>query len=130
MMKYWLCFLCLFFITSILFSQKEQDAMFRENATHNFSVQTDTTKTFRQFNWQYQTGAAIRSTPVCNKEFVFVGSSDGYLYALHQSTGKLAWKYHCGSAITSSPAYSKGVVYVSTLDQQLFAVDAANGKQV
>jgi outer membrane protein assembly factor BamB len=130
MMKYWLCFLCLSFITSILFSQKEQDAMFRENATHNFSVQTDTTKTFMQFNWQFQTGAAIRSTPACNKDLVFVGSSDGYLYALHKQDGKLTWKYNCGSAITASPAYSKGVVYVSTLNQHLFAVDAVNGKQV
>ncbi len=129
-MKYWVCFIGLFFITSILFSQKEQDAMFREHATHNFSVQTDTTKTFTQFHWQFQTGAAVRSTPVCNKALVFVSSSDGYLYALHKQDGKLSWKYNCGSAITASPAYSKGVVYVSTLDQQLFAIDAANGKQV
>lgn len=104
--------------------------MFRENATHNFFIQTDTTKTFTQFNWQFQTGAAIRSTPVCNRNLVFTGSSDGYLYALHKSTGELVWKYNCGSAITASPAYSKGIVYVSTLNQNLFAVDAVNGKQV
>ena len=127
-LAYALC--CILLPVYVLCQQQDTDAMFRENATHNFFKPTDTTKTFRQFNWQFQTGAAVRSTPVCNKELVFAGSSDGYLYALHESTGKLAWKFYCGSAITASPAYSKDVVYVSTLDQQLVAVNAANGKQV
>src|SRR5690349_21662296 len=116
MIKYCLCLLCFLSIKPMLFSQQETDAMFRDNATHNFFVQTDTTKTFTHTNWQFQTGAAIRSTPACNKDLVFAGSSDGYLYALHKSTGKLAWKYNCRSAITASPAYSKGVVYISTLN--------------
>src|SRR3954452_12298779 len=103
--------------------QQDADAMFRDNTTHNFFVQTDTTKTFTKFAWQFQTGAAIRSTAACNNSLVFVGSSDGYLYALHKQDGKLAWKYNCGSAITASPAYSKGVVYISTLNQNLLAVD-------
>jgi outer membrane protein assembly factor BamB len=127
-LTYTLC--CILLPAYVLCQQQDADAMFREHASHNFSVQSDTTKTFTQFNWQFQTNAAIRSTPVCNKELVFVGSSDGYLYALHKQDGKLAWKFNCGSAITASPAYSKGIVYVSTLDQHLFAVDVANGKQV
>src|SRR5437764_6629319 len=118
-LAYSLC--CTLIPAYVCCQQQDADAMFRENATHNFFKQTDTTKTYSQFNWQFQTGAAIRSTPVCNKDLVFMGSSDGYLYALHQSTGELAWKYNCGTAITSSPAYSRDVVYVSTLNQNLYA---------
>src|SRR6478735_3279076 len=96
-----------FYLYSILIpvfavcQQQDADAMFRANTTHNFLMQIDTTKTFTKFAWQFQTGAAIRSTAVCNNDLVFVGSSDGYLYALHKQDGKLAWKYNCGSAITA-----------------------------
>ena len=82
--------ICCTLIPACVFCQQQDaDAMFRENATHNFYKQTDTAKTFSQFNWQFQTGAAIRSTPVCNHDLVFIGSSDGYLYALLKSNGSL-----------------------------------------
>lgn len=121
---------CILTPAYVLCQQQEMDVMFRANATHNFFVQADTSKSFTHFNWQFQTGAAIRSTPVCNKDLVFVGNSDGFLYALHKRDGRPAWKYNCGSAVTASPAYSKDVVYISTLNQKLFAIDAATGKQV
>jgi len=130
MIKYLLSFIYCFSLMSVLFSQNGQDAMFRDNPTHNFFVQADTTKTFNQFNWQYPTGAAIRATPVCDGKFVFVGSSDGYLYAVQKANGKLAWKYHCGAAINASPAYSKDVVYISTLNQNLLAINASNSRLI
>jgi outer membrane protein assembly factor BamB len=63
---------------------------------------------------------------------VYVGSSDGYLYALDASTGSLIWGYQTGHNQTSSPAVSSGVVYVGSVDyytpvSYVYALDASTG---
>jgi outer membrane protein assembly factor BamB len=45
---------------------------------------------------------------------VFVGCSDGNLYALSLKDGALLWKYEAGSPITAPPAVGEGVLVVGT----------------
>ena len=61
---------------------------------------------------------------------MYVGSSDGYLYALDERTGRMRWRYAAGSAVTSSPAVVGGLVYAHTYDGRVFAVRAADGRPV
>src|SRR3712207_7205624 len=42
---------------------------------------------------------------------VFVGSTDGNLYALEIQNGRLAWKFDTGSQVTSSPRAGTNGVY-------------------
>jgi outer membrane protein assembly factor BamB len=61
--------------------------------------------------WTLQTGGDVRSSPLIVSENVFVGSSDGYLYALRLSsylTGTVLWKAYLGGPVLSSPAYDAG----------------------
>ena len=63
------------------------------------------------FLWTLQTGGEVRSSPLIVSETVYVGSSDGYLYALRLSsyiTGSLLWKTYLGGPVLSSPAYDEG----------------------
>ncbi len=49
-------------------------------------------------------------------ETVYVGSFDGYLYALNPN-GALRWRYLTGSPVGSSPAVgADGTLYVGSLD--------------
>ena len=59
---------------------------------------------------------------------VYIGSNDGFLYALNAITGKLRWKYGTNEEIYSSPTLKDGVVYVGSIDGYLYALDAGTGK--
>src|SRR5206468_1316225 len=67
------------------------------------------------------------SSPNVVNGLVYVGSSDGTLYALHTKNGSKAWTFHTKGAITSSPAVFKGRVYVASFDGKVYALDAIRG---
>ena len=55
---------------------------------------------------------------------VYVGSYDGYVYALNASNGTLLWRYLTGNGVYSSPVVVNGVVYVGSLDDYVYALTA------
>jgi outer membrane protein assembly factor BamB len=77
--------------------------------------------------WSYPTGGEVYSSPTVVGGVVYVGSNDGFLYALDTS-GRRLWRYQAGAAITSSPAVAAGVVYVGGADSKIHAV--RDGKAV
>ncbi len=64
------------------------------------------------------------SSPIVENGVVYVGSSDGNIYALDAKTGKLIWRYATSGRIWSSPTYWKGAVYVGSSDNRLYALNA------
>jgi outer membrane protein assembly factor BamB len=78
-------------------------------------------------HWNYRIGAQSLSSPAVANGVVYVGSDDGYLYALNASTGALLWKYTTDNVLRSSPAVANGVVYVGDLDGFLYALNASTG---
>lgn len=58
---------------------------------------------------------------------VFLGSTDGNLYAVDAATGTLKWKYNTGSERVASPCYYNGILYAGTKNGYLHAIDAATG---
>ncbi|TDW97623.1 outer membrane protein assembly factor BamB family protein [Dinghuibacter silviterrae] len=58
---------------------------------------------------------------------VFVGSDDGYVYAIDAATGLQRWKFATGGAIDHGPTVSNGTVFVGSTDGYLYAINAANG---
>ena len=73
----------------------------------------------------------IQSSPAVADGRVFVGSRDGFLYAVDAETGKLAWRVdHQMSWVNTSPAVIDGVVFAGSSDERfLQAVDARTGKE-
>ena len=59
---------------------------------------------------------------------VYIGSNDGFLYALNAITGKLRWKYGTNAEIYSTPTLTDGVLYVTSVDGYLYAIDPGTGK--
>lgn len=58
---------------------------------------------------------------------VYIGSDDGYLYAIDAMTGILRWKFGTGGIIRSCPTIDAGTVYVGSGDGYLYAIDSASG---
>ena len=50
--------------------------------------------------------AVVETSPVASQGIVYIGASDGYLYAIDQSTGIIKEKYHLGAPIFSTVAVS------------------------
>ncbi len=65
-----------------------------------------------------------------NGKFIFVGSENGWVYAIDADEGTLKWKHFVGEEILSSPAYDDDKVFVLTDQGQLFGLNAENGEEL
>jgi len=65
------------------------------------------------------------SSPAVAEGVVYVGTTNGHLYALNASTGAVKWSRALG--ISSSPTVADGAVYVGSWDQSVYALDASTG---
>jgi outer membrane protein assembly factor BamB len=74
--------------------------------------------------WRYATGGPITSSPAISAGgMIYVGSHDGYIYAINRSGGP-GWRFATGAAVESSPAIgSDGTVYVGSNDCHLYAIN-------
>jgi outer membrane protein assembly factor BamB len=72
--------------------------------------------------WRFKTGSEVNSSPAVSGNTVYVGSEDGFLYALDKKSGDLKWKFQTGSAVNSSPVVSGDTVYVGSEDGYVYAV--------
>jgi outer membrane protein assembly factor BamB len=89
--------------------------------------------------WAVKTGGVIAAQPAVVGGTVYIGSWDGYEYALDAKTGAVKWKTNLGitkfaacnppaAGITSSAAVQNGVVYVGGGDAYWYALDARTGR--
>jgi outer membrane protein assembly factor BamB len=53
--------------------------------------------------WTFQTGDAVSASPTVVRGVVYVGSWDGYFYALDANSGSLKWKYRVACQYTVLP---------------------------
>jgi outer membrane protein assembly factor BamB len=83
-------------------------------------------------------GGPIAASPAIVNGTAYVGSWDGYEYAINAGTGAVAWKTNLGLTndppchpptlgVTSSAAVINGVVYVGGGDSFWYALNASNG---
>src|SRR5439155_2770538 len=82
--------------------------------------------------WQTTIGVNLASSPAVSGGIVYVGSSDGKLYALSASTGQILWSFTttAGMAVVSSPVVRNGVVFVGSDDAKVYAISASSHKLV
>jgi outer membrane protein assembly factor BamB len=103
-----------------------QSAMFRGGPEH-LGVYQSPAPTLSAPAWKFKTGGRVLSSPLVVGEAVYVGSTDGSLYAINRADGTQRWKFDTRGPISSSPAYHDGLVFITSVDGSLYAVDAATG---
>jgi outer membrane protein assembly factor BamB len=102
--------------------------MFRGNLAHTGVYDAIGVPRLTGVQWKFHTGGLIISSPVIANGSVYVGSTDGYLYAVDVDSGRLKWKFETKARVVSSPAVAGGLVYFSSYDGWFYAVNAADGK--
>ena len=85
------------------------------------SPSPNTNQTF----WKFQTEGPITSSPVVAAGMVFVGSGDGYLYAVNATTGTKMWASWVGTP-AGSPTLNDNKVFIAS-SGTVFAFDMATG---
>jgi hypothetical protein len=109
----------------------------RSNATTDANLSVATAGQL-QLNWSYQTGGPLATSASIVGTTAYVGSWDGYEYAINVTNGSLVWKTYTGATndancnpanlgITSAAAVVNGVVYVGGGGPYWYALDAATG---
>ena len=101
---------------------------FRGNAQHSGVYDSAGVAQFSQIKSKFHTGGQVISSPAVSGGMVFVGCTDGNLYAVDHESGALKWKFETKNRITSSPAVSEGLVYFGAYDGNFYAVEAATGQ--
>ncbi len=74
--------------------------------------------------WAFRTGDWGASSPSIGTDgTIYVGSRDGYLYAINPD-GSKKWAFKTGGDVDSSPAIgSDGTIYVGSWDKNLYAIN-------
>lgn len=103
-----------------------QSPMFRGGPAHT-GIYDSPPPSLQTLAWKFKTGGRVISTPAVVGDMVYVGSTDGALYAVNRADGTQRWKFESEGPIASSPAVSGDLVYISSLDGNIYAVEAASG---
>jgi eukaryotic-like serine/threonine-protein kinase len=129
MHKLILLFLCTVLV-SCNNSTNQQTAFFRNDANHTGFYDTRGLKSLIGPAWVFKTGSRIFSSPVICENKLFIGSDDGYLYALDARNGNLLWKFSTGGRVSSTPAAYKNKVAFMSFDGYVYCLDQKSGKEI
>jgi len=88
--------------------------------------------------WTFKTGGTVAASATVVNQTVYLGSWDGYEYALDAATGALKWRTYLGvtsapncsppnAGVTSTATVDNNVVYVGGGDSYWYALDANSG---
>jgi outer membrane protein assembly factor BamB len=77
--------------------------------------------------WTFDTDGAVWASPVVVDGTVYIGSTDGSLYAIDGESGDELWATPTEDRIEGSPAHADGTVYAGSYDRRVHAIDAATG---
>jgi len=103
--------------------------MFRGSALHT-GAYPPAKGSYGGIAWRLQTGGPVRSSPVVSQGVVYVGSTDGKVYAIDAARGTVRWRYDAGSAVSATPALAGGMVVVAAWDGSVHGIARTTGKRV
>lgn len=81
-----------------------------------------------QIKWSLNIPNGVVSELSIDKESVYFGGGDGYLYSASLETGRVLWRYEVRNPIISRPTLKNGRLFVTTSDDTVYAFDAGSGQ--
>jgi serine/threonine protein kinase len=81
--------------------------------------------------WSYRTKRSVTSSPYVDmlESICYVGSGDGFLYAIDANSGYSSWRYRTNGPIYSSPVVEDGICYFGSTDGILYALNAQTSRE-
>lgn len=78
--------------------------------------------------WSFNTEAYLISSPVIGWGRVYIGSTNGKVYAIGLADGHQQWEFDTGDDIEASPLLLKDSIYIGSLSGDFFSLEARTGK--
>ena len=103
-------------------------ATFHGDNTRSGVYETAGPERLKGVKWSVKTGGPIVGSPAVVDGTVYIGSMNGYLYALDEESGKEKWKFKSRMPVSSSPAVAGGSLFYVTGTGALVALDVNSGK--
>lgn len=72
--------------------------------------------------FRLETFENVVAPPVKINSYLYIVSSDGYLYKVHVKTGDIRWRFSTGTPLISRPVALDGFIYISTPDGGLYRI--------
>jgi len=105
-------------------------AMFRGGPSSRGIIVTTGVDRLGGLAWRFKTAGPIRSSPTVAEGVLYVGSSDGCVYALEARTGTQLWRRRIGSPVGGAPLVTRSRVVVLSRDNRILALRRSDGSQV
>ncbi len=85
----------------------------------------------RQIKWSFRTRRAVTSSPIVdtNEGICYIGSSDGYVYAVDANSGFSSWRFRTNGPVISSPILENDLLIFGSADGNLYAINSQNSKE-
>jgi len=120
--------LCLLLVTASGGSLGQ--ATFHGNVARSGVYESAGPEQLKGVKWSFKTAGPVVGSPAIVDGTVYIGSMDGYLYALDEETGKEKWKFKSRMPVSSSPAVVDGSLFFVSGTGALGAVDIHTGKPI
>lgn len=83
-----------------------------------------------QRRWSYRTKRSILASPILDAEGIcYIGSQDGYMYALDAGNGFVLWRYRTQGPIISTAALQSGYLYFGSADSVLYCLQTDTARE-
>jgi outer membrane protein assembly factor BamB len=105
----------------------DSSMMFRGGLAHSGVYAGRPLRSTPRVIWKFQTEGRVISTPAVSATTVYLGSTDGKVYAVDRTTGVKKWEFATEGRVASSPAVAAGLVFIGSYDGAFYALDAATG---
>ncbi len=79
--------------------------------------------------WSFDTGAVIVSSPVIGLGKIYIGSTNGRVFALSLGDGRKVWEFLSNDDIEASPLLLGDSIFIGNLSGELFSLDAETGEE-
>lgn len=80
--------------------------------------------------WHFKTGGSLQASPVIANGTLYIGSTDGKLYALDAKQWGVRWVFDAGDAIRYAASVVGDRVYFSARNNRVYALDAKTGEKL
>ncbi|HET6427870.1 MAG TPA: PQQ-binding-like beta-propeller repeat protein [Phycisphaerae bacterium] len=80
-----------------------------------------------QIGWRQKLSGSL-TPPSAGGGMVYVGSKEGFVWALDEGSGQVRWKFACGGEVPVTPTFARGRVLVGSADGCVYCLDAGTGQ--
>jgi outer membrane protein assembly factor BamB len=83
-----------------------------------------------QRKWSYRTKRSILASPVLDNEGIcYIGSQDGFMYAIDAGNGFVLWRYRTNGPVIASAALLGGMIFFGSTDAMVYCLQTETARE-